>query len=56
MVKKPKIYCYEISLENLGVRNLGNLIHDGYLKKKKNNVRYSRFILEKEKQIFEYNF
>ena len=24
--------------------------------KKKNNVRYSKFILEKEKQIFEYNF
>ena len=33
--KKPKSSCYEISLENLGIRNLGNLIHDGYLKKKK---------------------
>ena len=50
MVKKPKSSCYEISLENLGVRNLGNSIHDGCLKKKRNNVRYSRFILEKEKK------
>ena len=54
--KKPKSSCYEISLENLGIRNLGNSIHDGCLKEKRNNVRYSRFILEKEKQIFEYNF
>ena len=53
--KKPKSYCYEISLENLGIRNIGNSIHDGCLKKKGNNVRYSRFILEK-KQIFEYIF
>ena len=35
MVKKPKSSCYEISFENLGIRNLGNLIHDGCLKKKK---------------------
>ena len=56
MIKKPKSSCYEISLENLGIRNLGNSIHDRCLKKKKNNVRYSRFILEKKKQIFEYNF
>ena len=56
VVKKPKSSCYEISLENLGIRNLGNSIHDGCLKKKRNNVRYSRFILEKEKEIFEYNF
>ena len=55
---KTKLSCYEISLENLGIRNQGNLIHDGCLKKKKkrNNVRYSRFIFKKEKQIFEYNF
>ena len=32
--KKPKSSCYEISLENLGIRNLGNSIHDGCLKKK----------------------
>ena len=31
--KKPKSSCYEISLENLGIRNLENLIHDGCLKK-----------------------
>ena len=48
MIKKPKSSCYEISLENLGIRNLGNSIHDRCLKKKKNNVRYSRFILEKK--------
>ena len=35
MVKKPKSSCYEISLENLGIRNLENLIHDGCLKKKR---------------------
>ena len=35
MVKKTKSSCYEISLENLGIRNLGNSIHDGCLKKKK---------------------
>ena len=35
MVKKPKSSCYGISLENLGVRNLGNSIHDGCLKKKR---------------------
>ena len=46
--KKPKSSCYEISFENLGIRNLGNSIHDGCLKKKRNNVRYSRFILEKK--------
>ena len=33
--KKPKSYCYEISLENLGIRNLENSIHNGCLKKKK---------------------
>ena len=33
--KKPKSYCYEISLENLGIRNLGNLIQDGCLEKKR---------------------
>ena len=33
--KKPKSYCYEISLENLGIRNQGNSIHDGCLTKKK---------------------
>ena len=33
--KKTKSSCYEISLENLGIRNLGNSIHDGCLKKKK---------------------
>ena len=31
--KKTKSFCYEISLENLGIRNLGNSIHDGCLKK-----------------------
>ena len=55
MVKKPKRSYYEISLENLGIRNIGNSIHDRCLKKKKNNVRYSRFMLEK-KIIFKYNF
>ena len=35
MVKKPKSSCYEISLENLDIRNLGNSIHDGCTKKKK---------------------
>ena len=49
--QKTKSSCYEISLENLGIRNLGNSIHDGCLKKKKNNVRYSRFILEKKTNI-----
>ena len=33
--KKSKSSCYEISLENLGIKNLGNSIHDGCLKKKK---------------------
>ena len=33
--KKPKSSCYEISLENLGIRNLGNSIHEKCLKKKK---------------------
>ena len=32
-IKKPKSFRYEISLENLGIRNLGNSIHDGCLKK-----------------------
>ena len=49
--KKPKSSCYEISLENLGIRNLGNSIHHGCLKKKWNNVRYSRFILDKKTNI-----
>ena len=40
---RPK-NLHKISLENLGIRNLGNSIHEGCLKKKKNNVRYSRFI------------
>ena len=46
---RPK-NLHKISLENLGIRNLGNLIHNGCLKKKKkkNNVRYSRFMLEKK--------
>ena len=47
MGKKPKSSCYEISLENLDMRNLGNSIHDGCLKKKI-NVRYSRFMLGKK--------
>ena len=40
--KKSKSSYYEISLKNLGIRNLGNSIPGGCLKKKK--------------QIFEYNF
>ena len=46
--KKSKSSCYDISLENLGIRNLGNSIHAGCLKKNNNKVRYSRFILEKK--------
>ena len=34
MVKKPNSYCYEISLKNLGIINIGKSIHDGCLKKK----------------------
>ena len=35
MVKKPKRSYYEISLENLDIRNIGNSIHDRCLKKKR---------------------
>ena len=31
---RPK-NLHKVSLENLGIRNLGNLIHDGCLKKKR---------------------
>ena len=34
MVKNTKSSCYEISLENLCIGNLGNSIHDRCLKKK----------------------
>ena len=53
---RPK-NLHKISLENLGIRNLGILIHDGCLKKKKNNVTHSRFMLEKKrKKVFKDNF
>ena len=43
---RPK-NLHKVSLENLGIRNLGNSIHDGCLKK---NVIHSRFVLEKKKK------
>ena len=47
--KKPKSSCYEISLENLGIRNLGNLIHDGCLKKKRIMLDIQDLFWKKEK-------
>ena len=46
---RPKNFR-KVSLENLGMRNLGNSIYDGCLKKN-NIVRYSRFILGKKTNI-----
>ena len=48
----------KVGLKNLGMKCLGNSIHDRCLKKteKNNSVRYSRFVLEKKTQIFEDNF
>ena len=52
---RPK-NLHKVGFENLGIC-LGNSSYDGYLKKKKkNSVRYSSFVLEKKKQIFEDNF
>ena len=41
----------KVGLENLGIKYLRNSIHEGCLeKKKRNSVRYARFVLEKKKE------
>ena len=39
----------KVGLENLCIKYLGNSIYDGCLKKK-NNVRYATFVLEKKNE------
>ena len=49
--KKPKSSSYEISLENLGIKNLGNSIHDGYLKKKRIMLDIQDLFYKKNKYL-----